>query len=425
MPASANGHRLLVTALIDSLGSGTFMAASVILFTTQLGITAAQIGLGLTVAGLAGLVCVVPWGIVADRAGPRRVVFVLLCWRAVGYSCYAFVHHVTGYLIVTLLVGVAEKANSPLTLAVASQAVSEEERLPLVAYIRSVRNVGITGGALLATVAMLAADRAALLAVVFGNAATFVVAAVLLLRLDLAPVQRRPRRERRPRSESVLRRPAYCASAALAGILSIHRALLSVGLPLWVIGHTSAPRSVVTLLIALNAALVMALQVRLSRNAAEPILAGRAMRRAGGSLVAFAGLIYWSGQTNGPLTIAVLVGALLALTLGELWHSAGSWGISLTLAPPASRARFLTAFNLGLNVLDVCGALVITSWVLPAGRIGWLGLALVVTAAGIAMVPVAAWARREADRATVPTYAVPVVKGGAGPGTAAPVATEA
>jgi hypothetical protein len=114
----------------------------------------------------------------------------------------------------------------------------------------------------------------------------------------------------------------------------------------------------------------------------------------------------------------------VALTFGELWHSAGSWGISLTLAPQAARARFLTSFNLGLNVLDVCGALVITSWVLPAGRAGWMGLALVVATAGIAMVPVAGWARREADRATGPALAVPVAQG-LGHGAVAPLVTEA
>ncbi|MBB5867185.1 putative MFS family arabinose efflux permease [Allocatelliglobosispora scoriae] len=396
-PRSGDERRLVLIALIDSLGSGAFMAASVVLFTRLLGLSAVQIGTAIAVAGVAGMAFAVPWGITADRFGTRRVLQLLQLWRAIGFLGYVLVDDFTGYLVVTLLLGLAEKASPPLTTAVAAATVEPDRRVQLLAYLRSVRNVGFTAGSLLATLAVLAGDRTALLLVVCGNAATFVFAAAMLgtLRARQAP----PAASRTEAGAPLRRRPWFCLSALLSGAISIHRPLLAIGLPLWLIGHTSAPPAMVTVLIAVNTVLVMLLQVRFSRRSDAPVEAARQLRLAAVMLAGFALLISVSAGAGGWVVIVLPVLAVLALTCGELWHSAGSWGLSLALSPERFRGRFLTAFNLGVNAVDVTGAVLITAVVLPAGMLGWIGLAAVLAALGAAAVPVSARAEREAQQA--------------------------
>src|SRR5262249_58689599 len=70
VPGQRVGRWLALAALIDSTGTGLFMTGSAIYFTRVVGLSAAQVGLGLSVAGLVGLLGSVPIGVLGDRFGP-------------------------------------------------------------------------------------------------------------------------------------------------------------------------------------------------------------------------------------------------------------------------------------------------------------------------------------------------------------------
>src|SRR6266536_4638619 len=63
--------------------------------------------------------------------------------------------------------------------------------------------------------------------------------------------------------------------AALNGLLTIQFGLLTVGLPLWVTGHTRAPAATVAALLVINTAFVALFQVRAARLATDIRTAGR------------------------------------------------------------------------------------------------------------------------------------------------------
>ena len=60
-------------AFADALGTGTYLAGAVVFFTKALGLTAAQVGLGLSLGAVVGIATTFPIGALADRFGPRRV----------------------------------------------------------------------------------------------------------------------------------------------------------------------------------------------------------------------------------------------------------------------------------------------------------------------------------------------------------------
>ncbi|MCW2986760.1 MAG: major facilitator superfamily 1 [Conexibacter sp.] len=74
------------------MGVSGLLATSVVLcFTRQVGLSGAQVGIGLTVGGALGLLVGVPVGHVADRRGPREVLVALMVGVAVATLSYAFV----------------------------------------------------------------------------------------------------------------------------------------------------------------------------------------------------------------------------------------------------------------------------------------------------------------------------------------------
>src|SRR5689334_25129229 len=73
-PPSPMAGRLSTQSLLFALGEGTFMAGSAVFFTEVVGLTGPQVGLGLTIAGIAAFIAAYPMGKVVDRFGPKR------CW---------------------------------------------------------------------------------------------------------------------------------------------------------------------------------------------------------------------------------------------------------------------------------------------------------------------------------------------------------
>ena len=72
-PPSPLAGRLATQSLLFALGEGTFMAGSAVFFTQVVGLSAAQVGLGLTIAGIAAFIAAYPMGMVVDRIGPTWV----------------------------------------------------------------------------------------------------------------------------------------------------------------------------------------------------------------------------------------------------------------------------------------------------------------------------------------------------------------
>lgn len=395
---SPNARRLLIVSIIDSTGNGAFVSAGVVLFTTVLGLRPVQIGQGMAVGALIGLTVSVLWGGLADRIGPKKVLLSLQLWRAAGCAGYVFVHNFAGYVAVVIFLGLAERASPPILLAFVTSAVDESERVKTAAALRSIRNAGFTLGALLAALALLSPGRASMLAIVLGNSASFVIAAFLLRRIELVREAKPIRKAKDEAPDLVRKRPAFLLATVFTGLLSIHRQVLAVGLPLWIVTHHLAPKSIVSVLVAVNTVLVVALQVRFSRRSEEVDVSARVLRAAGWLMLVCTGLLALAAvhMPIKALTVtAVLVVATLALTLAEMWHAAGTWGLQLALSPARSRSRFLSVFNLGSSALDVSGAFILTAIVLPAGATGWIVLGVVLALIGQASPPVARWADRE------------------------------
>ncbi len=394
----ARSGRLVLVGLIDSTGTGLFIAGAAVFYTQGAGLSIAQVGIGLTVAGLCGLLALTPLGMLADRIGPRPAAVLLHFWRAAGFFAFAFVHDFVSFLVVACVVGIPARAVDPVNQMFVDRHIGKELRTTVMAAFRVVANVGFTLGALLATVIIAIGTRPAFVAIVLGDALTFVLAGILLARVPLLADQTPTRPTVRGWPTS-LRQGRFLAVAALHAVFVLHIPLLSIGIPLWATQHTTAPALIVGPLIVLNTILVILFQVRCSRGTETRAGGIRALRLASVSLAGCAAVVAFAGETGTVLTVVLLAAGMVLLTFGELFQVAGGVSVSYDLAPRDRQGEYLAVFSLGTAAMYMVGPVLVTIGIVERGPVGWLALAAVFLAAGFFVRPAVEAAAAQIERA--------------------------
>ncbi|MGW4630900.1 MFS transporter [Streptomyces rubiginosohelvolus] len=379
-------RRFVLVTLVDSVGSGMFLTASVLFLTRWAGLTPGQIGTGLSVSAVVALLLSVPITVAAERLGVVRALVLLQVWRGAWFLAYLAVDTFPAYLVVCCMLGLALRVIGPITQSVVAAATPKSDRVTTMAMMRSVQNAGFGVGAFAGTLVIGAGSRAALAGPIAFTALSLFAAAALLrgLSVDVVPAAsiRGSSAWRHLRS---LRDGRYLLLTVLSGVLVLHMTLLTVGLPLWIVEHTQAPPAVVGVCLLANTVLVVLLQVRASRGCDDVGVAGRRMVLSGAALAVFCVLLAVSGELAAVPATGVILLAAITLTLAELWHSAGAWGISFELAPTDRRTEYLAVFNLGTILQGIVGPPLVTALVLPLGTPGWLmiGIIFLVAAAAV------------------------------------------
>ncbi len=393
LPAGRTSRRFVAASFVDAVGTGLFLAGSALFFTRVIGLTSAQVGLGLTLAAVVGFPCSVALGRLADRFGSRRTVVVIYAWRGLGFLAYLLVHDARGFIVVACILGASQWAIGPLVQAMVGAAEEGPDRVRTMAAMNAVRNAGFAVGALLATLAIASGSATAYRGLVVGDAASFFVAAVLFARTTLA-VAGSVRREASGRRGAGVRNASYLLFAAANGVLVLHSVLLTVGLPLWISTRTHAPASLVGVVVVLNTVLAIVLGIRLSRSVDGVHAGGARQHRAGWCLAACCVLVAATPHLGALAATLVLLCAAVALTLGEIWQSIGGWALSYALSPEGRRGYYLTVYNLGEPCSAMAGPVVLTLGVMQGGSAGWLGLAGVFAVTGVAVRAIARRAHR-------------------------------
>lgn len=390
-------RRLSWMVLVNTFGNGLFMTVSALYFTRVVGLGVGHVGLGLTAAGVCGVAASIPAGRASDRWGSRRVLIVLNIAEAVGMASYALVHSFAVFLLVVCAETAVDRGSAVARNALYADALPPETRVPGRAYLRAVTNVGIGVGAALAALALQADTRGAYLAVILANAASYAVVAAMLPRIPAAAraAEAVPATDgQQPPRRSALRDLPYLAITALNALLTLQFAVLTVGIPLWVVRETDAPRATVAASMILNTVLVVAFQVRATRATRDLHSAARACRLSGLLLAGSCLVIAVSHGLPTAAAAAVLLAAVVLETAGEVLSQAGGWLLSYDLADPAATGAYQGVFNAGASAGLMLGPAVVTTTAIGHGPLGWSVPAALFAVSGAAMVPAVRWAER-------------------------------
>jgi MFS family permease len=365
------------------------MTVSVLYFNRIIGLSIPQVGLGLTVAGLFGLLSAVPMGHLADRRGPRTL-FVVLSLLVCGTSLlYLLVQTFWQFLVVSIVLTVIDRGAGAVRAALIAAITQGADRVAARAYLRAVTNIGMMAGAGIGAFALHFDTGTAYRAMFVLDAVLSVVAACVVLAI--------PRVAPQPRTDDgpvwvALRDRGYLAVAALNAGMSIHYAVLDVAIPLWVVDHTDAPRWTVALVLIINTVVVALFQVRSSRGIADPTTAARATRTAG--LLLMASMVLFASASAGDAMVAVAllaVGALVQV-LGELLQSSGSFLLGFDLAADHAQGQYQGVWNTSMSISTMVAPTVLALLPLGLGVPGWIILGVWFAVTGALFVPVVRWA---------------------------------
>jgi hypothetical protein len=360
-------------------------------------VAAGSVAVGLSLAGLAAMIGAVPLGSLGDRFGYRRVWVSVTAVQAAVYAAYPLVRDFPGFFALAAVAALAEVGGSPIRGAYLSRIAGPTGRVRARAYNQAVSNAGWAIGALGAGVALDLGTRAAYVSLVLADAFSFAVAAVILLTLPEAapappPAARADAGAARPRP--VLRDSGYLTFCVLNGLLMTYGAILSVGLPLWIVRRTHAPAWTVAGAFLLSTLLVVTLQVRASRGTDTVDGAARGTRKAGALLLAACLVFAGSGALPVAGAVAVLGTGCVLLTLGEMSQQASAWSLSYGLAQEDRQGEYLGAFAMGTRIYDSLGPLLVTAMVLGLGQLGWILLGVLYAGLALGLSAAARWASR-------------------------------
>lgn len=91
-------RRLALGGFVNQLGTAAFLATAPLYAMRVVGLSIGQVGLGLGVAGVVGLIAGPPVGHLADRRGPHGVFLVTLLIQAVAMVSLLFAHSFAAFM---------------------------------------------------------------------------------------------------------------------------------------------------------------------------------------------------------------------------------------------------------------------------------------------------------------------------------------
>lgn len=392
---SASQRKLALGGFVNQLGTAAFLAAVPLYALKVIGLPVAQVGLGLSVAGVVGLFAGIPVGHLADRYGPRGIFLLTLLIQTVSVLSLLLAH---SFLAFTLAVAVTDLAGSSGGAARGPmiRRFGGDEVPKFRSYLRSVACLASTFGALGAGVVLQIDTAFAYRTLIAFDALTFVLTVAVMYNVPKLEPLPQPD-DAKPDRWAALKDKPYLAFVVVDGFMWIQGEVLTYALPLWVVLQTDAPRWFVGAGLAVNTVMVVFLQIRTSRGISGGQNGGRAIRRAGVAFLAGMGVIAITSGMPGWAAVIVMTVGVAVHTVGELWHAAGSLELRFRLAPAHAQGQYSGVFGMGMGLCYAVAPSLLGLLCVTWGAPGWYLMGGLFVAAGFAMPFVVRWAAASRD----------------------------
>ena len=380
-----------LSVLVDNIGFGLVVTSMTLYFTRVVHLSTGQVGLGLTIAGLVGLVAGIPIGDLADRRGSREMVMVTVLIQCLAVFSYLFIHDFAAFVVVASLETLAASGSSAASVALMRR-IGGDDATAYRAAMRAIMNLGFSLGAVGCAVALQLDTPDAYRALIIANGLSFLGSWAILRRLPhYEPLPPPP--QAGPRWAALSDKP-FVAYTLLAGAMFIQYEVIMLPLPLWIVSHTHAPRWSVALCLLINTALVVMCQVRVGGKVETVQQGGAALRRAGAIFLVSCSGIGFAEGLPGWIALILLVCAITLHTFGELWFASGTFAIEFGLAPEHAQGQYEGLVGVGTGAGLAAAPVLLVGVCLGLGRLGWLGLGACLLLLGLLAPAVAQWGER-------------------------------
>lgn len=389
-------------SLLFSTAAGTFNTGSAVFFTQVVGLSAAQVGLGMTIAGVVSFFVAYPAGKLVDRIGARRMWAVGTLIGATMFAAWPWLHGFTAYVAMSMAFEVVNNLGYAGYTAYILNVLPEEERVETQAHLYSALNLGFTLGAIIGGVA-LAFDNLEVLRWIplLTTAIGFINAYRITLLPRAAQDDRAAAGERAAvvhTTPGAMRNRGWLGLSFFTGVLWTNQTLLNVVIPLWLVERTHAPHWILAWLFGTNTVLCIFLPQFTSKGVHT---ISDALRRARWSTGFFAlsCLITMATHSTPAFWAALLVWlGHVTVTGAELAIGSAGWAFQSTLMDPARRGEYGGAQEVARTLGQWWAPAAFTWLAMTKGDVGWLVIAAIGVAAVVGLHPSARAAERYAAR---------------------------
>ena len=308
---------------LSAVGSGLWFTIWALYLIQRIGLSGAQAGIALSIAGAVGFCSPAPLGVLADRHGPREVYAALLAAEGLAVLGFLLCHSFAAVLGVAAVTAACDQGKTGVRAALITQLAPATARVGALACLRSCGHAGDAVGAGVGALVIALGSGPAYGAAIIFNGLSYLAYAIALRWVPHVPpcVRAHPG----PRLGAFRDLP-YTSLAAICGVLTLCWGLLSAGLPLWIATRTRAPHALAGVVILISSVAIATMQVRFSRGADTPRPASMAALRSGLSLAGCCVLFALAAGRGSLLAIALLLAGSVAHVLGELWFVAAVVG---------------------------------------------------------------------------------------------------
>ncbi|MEU0521838.1 MFS transporter [Streptosporangium sp. NPDC006007] len=373
------GERALVSGIaVDAVGSGMYVPFSLVFFHHVTDLPLPLIGLVLTVTGLVGIAVVPVVGIAVDRFGARTMQISLYVVRGLSFACFPLAHTLPVFAVVALLTSVGTRAFPAAQEARLAELAEGTDRDRLQALSRSLSNVGLGAGTLMASVAIATAGDFGYTATAWLNGASFLVAGFLASRTPAATPPGTPATVRTHGDgyRVVAKDRPFLVLVCANLLVALGFSALTSLLPLYATGWLDIPEGLVGSAFLLNTVMCAALGVPVAALTRRCFATRPRAAAVGAALFSLSFLTQAALDTvrphGVPLLLAGLLVAVFIMTVGEMVYVPSSGALSQFAAPQRLRGRYLATYQLSRSLAYALGPTLFTSLLTVDGRLPWL-----------------------------------------------------
>jgi MFS family permease len=404
LPPTKLERDLAVQCVLSAFATGSFLTGTAVFFTQVVGLSGAQVGLGMSVAAGVTLLLQLPLGRLADRVGAKPLWVLASAVEAALYLAWPVIGGMVGFVLMLSVLAVFETAGRNARNVYRIAVFPRETRVRALAYMRAARNVGYTLGAGASGVALgIGLEAVRLIPLLTGG---LLVLNALMIAIMLPAIARKVHvdtvEDGITASPAAWRNVGFVVLAACNGVLSSNQVLLNVVVPLWLVERTDAPPVLLAWLFGTNTVLAVLLQVRASRVADSVDGSLRAVRWSSWAFVVSCAVIAVTHGTAGWVSIVLIWAGHVAITGAELWQSAADWGLTSELSDHRRLGDYQGVWGLGYQVEPIIFPALFTFLALEWGTAGWVIIAAIGVAAGAVAHPAARAAERHLVRVGAP-----------------------
>ncbi len=401
LPPTKLERDLALQCVLSAFATGSFLTGTAVFFTQIVGLTGAQVGLGMSIAGVVTLLLSLPLGRLSDHVGAKPLWAVGALVEALLYFAWPLAGGMTSFILLLALLSAVSAAGNTGRNVYRIAVFPRDVRVRALAYMRAARNVGYTLGALAGGIALAVGSREAIVAVPILTGVLLLLNAAMVARL---PAIRRPvtpvaHDEETGPAPPAWRNGGFVLLSVCNAVLTSNQVLLNVVVPLWLVERTDAPHTLLAWLFGTNTVMAVALQVRASRGSETVPGALRAVRLCGWSFVLSCLVISATHETVGWVSIALIWLGHVTITGAELWQSASDWGFQSELSDHRRLGDYQGVWSLGYQVGPIIFPGLYTFLALTWGAPGWAVIAALAVVAAIVAHPAARAAERFLERA--------------------------